>query len=242
MSTVIAVLSGKGGTGKSTAAAALGCALAELGHTVLCVDGDTELRNLDLCLGLGDTALMDYGDVLEGRCTPEKAMIAPRDFSSLRLLAAPPGKSSGLLRDLIPTAKRSFDYCIIDCPGGLGGTVEEAAALADLALVVTTPDPCGHRDGERAAQLLRDSGDAAGRLLINRVNPRLLRTSETTLDDTIDLVGMRLLGYAPEDPQVPLALSAGRPLLAEDHRPKRGAAAAFRRMARRLTGERVPLP
>ena len=44
MGAVIAVLSGKGGTGKTTAAAALACGLGELGRSVLCVDADAEDR------------------------------------------------------------------------------------------------------------------------------------------------------------------------------------------------------
>ena len=46
MGTVMAVLSGKGGTGKTTVCAGLGAALAELGLRVLCIDLDVGLRNL----------------------------------------------------------------------------------------------------------------------------------------------------------------------------------------------------
>ncbi|MBR4703763.1 MAG: P-loop NTPase [Oscillospiraceae bacterium] len=242
MSTVIAVLSGKGGTGKSTAAAALSCALSELGRSVVCVDADTELRNADLCLGLGDRALLDYGDVLEGRCSLEDALLPLPDFPRLRLLAAPPQRRPGSLEELIPQLEGQLDYCVVDCPGGLGDTVAEAACLAQRAIVVATADPCSHRDGERTAQLLRSALCPEGLLLINRVRPRQLKAMGITLDDSIDLIGLRLLGYVPEDERVPLALGAGRPLLAEDRRPRRGAAAAFRRIARRLDGQSVPLP
>ena len=64
---------------------------------------------------------------------------------------------------------------------------------------------------------------------------------DLTLDDSMDRVGLRLLGYVPEDPRVPLALNGGKPLLETDRRPSRGAAAAFRRIARRLDGQRVPI-
>ena len=67
MSTVIAVISGKGGTGKTSLVGAVGSCLAALGHKVLCVDMDVGLRNLDITLGLGDRALMDFTDVIQGR-------------------------------------------------------------------------------------------------------------------------------------------------------------------------------
>ncbi len=62
-----------------------------------------------------------------------------------------------------------------------------------------------------------------------------------TLDDSMDRVGLRIIGYVPEDKRVSLALAAGKPLLEADKRPRRGAAAAFRRIARRLDGQRVPI-
>ena len=240
MGTVIAILSGKGGTGKSTAAAALACSLSELGRSVLCVDADAELRNLDLCLGLGDEALLDYGDVLAGRCSLEKAMVSPAAFPTLKLLPAPQEPPKEGLETLMAPLRESFDYCLIDYPGGLE-PAKEAAALADRALVIATADPCSHRDAERAAQALRREGAEDVFLLMNRVSPRLLKAMDLTLDDSMDRVGLRLIGYVPEDPRVSLALNAGKPLLAADRRPLRGAAAAFRRIAKRLDGQRVPI-
>jgi len=241
MSAVIAILSGKGGTGKSTAAAALACALCELGRRVVCIDADAELRNLDLCLGMGDQALLDYGDVLSGRCDLSKALTPSADFPELSLLAAPQEPVPGGLGQLLPELRTRFDYCILDYPGGLGAYVSEAAALADRVLVVTTADPCSHRDAERTAQRLRREGAKDLRLIINRVDPRLLRSCGATLDDSMDRVGLQLLGYVPDDLHVPLALTALKPLLATDDRSRRGAAAAFRRIAKRLEGLRVPI-
>ena len=70
----IAVVSGKGGTGKTSLTAGVGTALAQSGKRVLCMDCDIGLRNLDLALGLTDRALMDFSDVALDRCPLEAAV------------------------------------------------------------------------------------------------------------------------------------------------------------------------
>ena len=64
---VIAVVSGKGGTGKTSFTANVGMALAQMGHSVLCLDCDVGLRNLDIALAMTDRAVMDFTDVISGR-------------------------------------------------------------------------------------------------------------------------------------------------------------------------------
>ena len=67
MGKVIVVASGKGGTGKTTTAAAVGSCLSTLGYRTLCVDCDTGLRNLDITLGMTECIVTDFMDVLDGR-------------------------------------------------------------------------------------------------------------------------------------------------------------------------------
>ena len=240
MGLAIAVASGKGGTGKSTSTAALGCCLAMLGKRTVLVDADAELRNLDLCLGLGDRVVLDYGDVLAGRCELERALTDAPAFPGLSLLAAPMEETAEGLSQLLLRLKESFDYCLIDCPGGLGGGFRAAAAAADRALVVANTDPCSHRDAARAAQALGELGVEDIRLLISRVSRRFLTASRATLDDSMDQVGLRLIGYVPEDRNVSLALAEGTPLMAWPKKSR--AAAAYKRIAQRLDGRHIPLP
>ena len=75
MGQCIAVVSGKGGTGKTSFAAGVGAALALSGRRVLCLDCDIGLRNLDLALGLSDRTLMDFSDVAQDRCSLDLAAV-----------------------------------------------------------------------------------------------------------------------------------------------------------------------
>ena len=52
MGEVISVISGKGGTGKTTLCAAVATCMAADGKRVLCIDADIGLRNLDIALGM----------------------------------------------------------------------------------------------------------------------------------------------------------------------------------------------
>ena len=85
----IAVVSGKGGTGKTSFVSGVGAALAQSGKQVLCLDCDVGLRNLDLALGLTDRALMDFSDVAQGRCSLASAVVEHPKLPGLFLLTAP---------------------------------------------------------------------------------------------------------------------------------------------------------
>jgi len=91
LSQVIAVVSGKGGTGKTSFTTLTGMALAQLGKKTLLLDCDIGLRNLDLYLGVSDRALMDFTDVIAGRATLEQAAVRHPYGCRLYLLTAPIG-------------------------------------------------------------------------------------------------------------------------------------------------------
>lgn len=90
MGKLIAVVSGKGGTGKTTFTASIGLALAAMGRHVLCMDCDITLRNLDLALGLSDSALMDFsGRGSAGSCSLADAVTTHPRYQKLDFLPAP---------------------------------------------------------------------------------------------------------------------------------------------------------
>ena len=242
MSTAIVITSGKGGTGKTSLTGGVGSCLAALGHKVLCIDMDMGLRNLDLTLGLSDRALMDFTDVLSGRCPLERAAVPHPVIQGLSLLTAPvflPAEpySEADMKALIRQAKTQYDYILMDSPAGLGDGFRLACCGADRAVVVSTTDASALRDAQRTVTLLRGSLPRI-HLVVNRVQPKLLRRLHTTIDDAMDTAGLPLLGIVPEDPQVLLCANQGTPLIL---RASRGAAIAYLNIARRLLGQRVPL-
>ena len=244
MGQCIAVVSGKGGTGKTSFAAGVGEALALSGRRVLCLDCDVGLRNLDLALGLSDRALMDFSDVAQGRCSLESAVVEHPRLPGLFLLTAPVrtrGRpvTETQMADLLAEVRKRYDFCLLDAPAGLGTGFLLATASADRAVVVTTTDPSSLRDAQHTVMELDRFGSGKLHLVVNRVRKKLLRSMHATIDDAIDKAGLPLIGVVPEDDALLLSLTRGTPLLlASSQSP---AAWAYRNIAARLQGGRVPL-
>ena len=85
---LIAVVSGKGGTGKTTVCAGVASALAQAGESVLCIDCDTGLGNLDISLGISELNALSFADVLSGNYGLNQSLQHPA-FETLRFLTAP---------------------------------------------------------------------------------------------------------------------------------------------------------
>ena len=242
MGTVIVVTSGKGGTGKTSLTGGVASCLAALGQKVLCIDLDIGLRNLDISLGMTDRALMDFTDVVEGRCSLERAAVEHPVIRGLYLLTAPVRPTPNALDEekmkaMLLQVRAQFDYILIDSPAGLGSGFRLAVCGADRAVVVSTNDSSALRDAQRTVVELGRRLDTI-HLVMNRIQPKLLRRLRTTIDDAMDAAGLPLLGVVPEDSQVILAANTGEPLILFS---RKGAALAYLNIAKRLMGQRVPL-
>lgn len=241
MAVSIAVTSGKGGTGKTSFVSAVGSCLAALGHKTLCIDMDVGLRNLDISLGLTDKAVMDFTDVISGRCPLRRAAAEHSDIRGLHLLTAPVSLEANVtgaaIQSLVAEAKKDFEYILMDCPAGLGEGFQLAVAAADRGVVVSTTDPSALRDAQRTVMALTPRMQTL-HLVMNRVEPKMLRKLHTNIDEAMNTAGLPLLGVVPEDNKVTLAAGAGKPLILTA---RRGAAVAYLNIAKRITGQKVPL-
>ncbi len=240
MGTVIAVTSGKGGTGKTSITGGVAASLALMGRRMLCIDMDVGLRNLDISLGLNDRAMMDFADVALGRCPLARAAVEHPDIKGLSLLTAPMTLPASLtpdkVRALLKEARAGYDHILIDSPAGLGTGFRLATCGVDRAIVVSTNDASSLRDAQRTVAELEEL--RLIHLVMNRIQTKLLRKLRTTIDDAMDAAGLPLIGVVPEDPQVILCANLGRPLATQS---RRGAALACWNIARRLEGHRVPI-
>ncbi len=240
---VVTVTSGKGGVGKTTSVANIAVALASRNQKVTCLDGDIGLRNLDVVLGLENRIVYDLVDVIEGRCRLRQAMIRDKRLPELYLIPAAQTRdktavSPSDMIHLCDELRPEVDWILIDSPAGIERGFKNAVASADRVLVMTNPEVSAVRDADRVIGLLDAEEKGPASLVINRLNPNMVRRGDMlSVEDVLDLLAVELIGVVPEDENVVVASNRGQPLVLDS---KSKAGQAFQNISRRLLGEQVP--
>ncbi len=240
----IVVTSGKGGVGKTTTSANIGTGLAMLGKSVVIVDADIGLRNLDVVLGLENRIVYDLVDVVEGNCRLKQALIKDKRHDNLYLLPAAQTKdktavSPEQMLELVNELKKDFEYIIMDSPAGIEQGFKNSIAGADIALIVTTPEISAVRDADRVIGLLEAEGISNPKLIVNRIRTEMVKRGDMmNKDDIIDILAIDLLGIVPDDEGIVISTNKGEPIVMEEGTL---AGRAFNNITRRITGEEVEL-
>ncbi|MFB3909324.1 MAG: MinD/ParA family protein [Candidatus Eisenbacteria bacterium] len=160
----IAVLSGRGGVGKSTLVANLGIAMRRRGLSVLLVDGDLGMSGLDPLLGVEPTGCTSQ-DIVRGTRRASEVVVRTRE--DVTLLPAAPGVEEMANLDELSCERlyRSLheiedetDLILLDTAAGLGRTTMHFARCASERILVTTPEPAAFTS---AYAILRALGYAA---------------------------------------------------------------------------------
>ncbi|NPA55561.1 MAG: septum site-determining protein MinD [Epsilonproteobacteria bacterium] len=251
MGQIVTITSGKGGVGKSTTTANLSAALALLGKKVVAVDFDIGLRNLDMILGLENRIVYDIVDVMEGNCNLAQAIIKDKRTPNLHFIPASQTKDKNVLdkqkvEKVLSDLKKEFDYVLIDSPAGIESGFEHSIFLADRTIIVTTPEISAVRDADRVIGIIDAKSQKAingeeveKHIIINRLKPELVEKRDMlNVDDVLHILSLPLIGVVPDTEDIVSSTNVGEPIV---YNPKSLAGEAFRRIARRIEGEDVPL-
>lgn len=241
MGRAIVITSGKGGVGKTTTTANIGAALAQQGKSVVVVDADIGLRNLDVVMGLENRIVYHVVDVIRGKCTASKALIKDRRLENLWLLPASQTDDKDAvtpedMKKLICELKSTHDFVVIDCPAGIEQGFKNAISGADEAVVVATPEVSSIRDADRVIGLLA-ANNIPARLIVNRISPHLVKRGDMLSQaDVIEILALELLGTVPLDEHIVATTNKGIPAVLDN---KSLASKELIRISRRLAGLEV---
>jgi flagellar biosynthesis protein FlhG len=215
-----AVVSGKGGVGKTVITANLAAALSALGRRILVVDADLGLANLDILLGV-DPQLTVY-DAFKGTCPLEEVLFPTA--KGFDLLPAASGLPEGAVytsalaeyfQSILGSLDSRYDAIFFDAGAGVGDVVLHFANLAHEILLVVTPEPTSLMDAYATIKILHQQYERSKFLLIvNQANPDNSQQIGTAVAHHLQNVitkflgsgypiRLELMGCIPQDPAIP---------------------------------------
>jgi len=227
MADTIAVLSQKGGTGKTTAVRTLTDVFRRLDLRVLAVDLDPQ-GNLSDYLDVDPEAAPTIGDVLGGQAKAREAIhggLIPANISLAEaelMLGGKMGRELSLKKAL-REVRNDYDLILIDCPPALGLLTVNALVAADYALLSAEAQYFALQGVEQALEVIELARDNLNPdlewlgVVLNIADMRT-RHSREAFDSLREHFGEKLLDTTIRS-SIAYAESAERALSILDYRP-----------------------
>jgi len=238
----LAIMSGKGGVGKTNIVLNLGYALHQAEMTAMLMDCDLGLANLDVLLGISPDR--NLHDLIQNGVDAEDVLYPIEDgFDMLPATSGVPElvemdeDIQEILFTKLITLAGEYDYLMLDLGAGISQTVLQMASLTQLRIVVVTPEPTSLTDSYAMIKVLTTQHDVKDFLVV--VNQA---TSANEAKQTFERLAaacknflnieIRNLGFIHQDPALVDSVRHQTPLL--KHAPNSKASNDIRLLANKI--------
>ncbi len=237
MTKVYAIISGKGGVGKTTTSINLGSCLNKLGEDVIIVDANLTTPNVGIYLG-APIVPITLNHVLTGQARLEDAIyehdsgtkIIPASLSLKETEKINYKKLSDSMRKL----KKITSFVIIDSAAGLGEEARAAIAASDEVIIVTNPEMAAVTDALKTMKLAEEMNKPVKGVIITRYRGDLIEMSIPNIQDMLET---KILGIIPEDDSIRESQSMKNPVIYTH--PNSRATQTYLDLTRRILGKKV---
>ena len=238
MTKFITLVSGKGGTGKTTTAINLAAALKSIGKETILIDANLETPNVSLYLGMPH-AQPTLNDFFKKKMDVDK--IITTHASGIRFIPASllyseiDRLNTDNLAKLFAELEGKADYVIIDGGAGLGKNVVSALRHDGEVLIITNPNRAAITDSLKIAKRTLDGDATAAGIVLNRVHDD---KSELSLKEIRQIISHPIATIIPEDDNIRKAHHQGTPVIYKY--PKSKASKAYMELACFVSGTQMP--
>src|SRR3989338_2859422 len=234
MTRTIAIVSGKGGVGKTTIVANLGLALASLGKSVILLDADLDMANLELALDMAGRPIT-MQEVLTGESTIADATyevatnmkFIPAGVSIEQYRRVDPEK----LAKVVAEGSTQADFVLIDCPAGMGRDTMACLSAAKENIIIAMPEPMSAVDAFKTKMTGEKMGSETIGLAINQI--RKIRGEESERDMQT-MLEAPIIARIPYDNDLKISILEKKPLFTR--KPNSPAMIEIAKIAAHLTG------
>ncbi len=233
--TVIGILSGKGGVGKTTLVANLGVSLTrDFMQNVIIVDANINSSHLGIHLGIYEDNPVTLKDVMKGNVPVNYAVYTHPD-TGVRVLPAPLNGSEinfNKLKEVIKKLEETYNIVILDTAPGLGKDVISVLPSIDNGFVVTTPDLPSLADAVKTIKLMEKFGKTASGIIVNRIMNKKYELISSEIESACN---HKIVAAIADDRNVPESINEGVPIVASHQ--NSDAAIEIKKLAARIIGK-----
>ncbi|MBD3253433.1 AAA family ATPase [Candidatus Pacearchaeota archaeon] len=237
MTKAYAIISGKGGVGKTTTSINLGTALNHLGEDVIIVDGNLTTPNVGIHLGAPIVPIA-LNQVLNNQAKIENAIYEHESGTKVMPASLSLKETEKLdynrLIEITKKLKKITNHVIIDSPAGLGEEAKAVIKACDEMIIVTNPEISAVTDALKTIKSAEENNKKIRGVIINRYRGNKIEMSLSNIQDMLEIP---IIGIIPEDESIKASQVMKNPVI-HTH-PKSIATRTFLNTSRRVLGEQV---
>ncbi len=239
MAKIYAIISGKGGVGKTTSAINIGTSLNKLGEDVVILDANLTTPNVGIHLG-APIVPVTLNHVLNNQAKLEDAIyehesgtkIIPASLSLKETKKIKYNK----LADVTKKLKKITNHVLIDSAAGLGEEARSAMKSCDEVIIITNPEMAAVTDALKTIKLAEEMGRPVVGVVITRYSGKRVEMSIPNLKDMLEVP---ILGIIPESDDVKESQVMKNAVI-HTH-PKSHVAKTYLTTSKRLLGEDIKI-
>jgi septum site-determining protein MinD len=234
MNRVITIVSGKGGTGKTTTAINLGAALNQLDKEVIIVDANLNTPNIGIHLG-APVVPINLNHVLKGKANIHDAVYEHASGMKIVLSALSVQEfNTKKLPEIISKLRKISDFVIIDAAAGFGEELIDTIRASDEIIIVTNPEMLAVTDALKTIKVARGMGKNVRGAIVTRTQGKEFEMSFPSIKSMLETP---IIGIVPEDDSIKKSL-AQKDAVIHTH-PKSKASKRYHEIARKISGHKT---